>query len=275
MNELRGFVSDNEKISIRNQCELLDMNRSNYYYHPREEKPENLHFMRLMDEFWLKHPTYGVLQMQDFLTSQGYRANHKRVRRLLRKMGIMAIYPKKNLSKLGNAKYIRPYLLRNLTVDRPNQVWAVDITYIPMEKGFMYLTAIIDLYSRYVVGWDISNSLDAIHSLDVLKKAIKTHGSPEIINSDQGSQFTSALWTEYLDNAEIKVSMDGKGRAIDNIFIERLWRTVKQDHVYLYPAQDGWELYQGLNEFFTEYNTKKTHQGIGRKIPIMVYQQSA
>lgn len=274
MNELKGFVSDNEKLSIRKQCELLDMNRSNYYYQPREEKPENLHFMRLMDEFWLKHPTYGVLQMQDFLMSIGYLVNHKRVRRLLRKMGIMAIYPKKNLSKLGNAKYIRPYLLRNLSVDRPNQVWAIDITYIPMEKGFMYLTAIIDLYSRYVVGWDISNSLEAIHSLDVLKKAIKAHGAPDIINSDQGSQFTSALWTEYLDNTEIKVSMDGKGRAIDNIFIERLWRTVKQDHVYLYPAQDGWELYQGLNEFFTEYNTKKTHQGIGRRIPLMVYQQS-
>lgn len=236
MNELRGFISDNEKISIRKQCELLDMNRSNYYYQPREEKPENLHFMRLMDEFWLKHPTYGVLQMQDFLMSIGYLVNHKRVRRLLRKMGIMAIYPKKNLSKLGNAKYIRPYLLRNLSVDRPNQVWAIDITYIPMEKGFMYLTAIIDLYSRYVIGWDISNSLEAIHSLDVLKKAIKAHGAPDIINSDQGSQFTSALWTEYLDNTEIKVSMDGKGRAIDNIFIERLWRTVKQDHVYLYPA---------------------------------------
>jgi len=275
MNELKSFVSDREKISIRKQCELLEMNRSNYYYQPRPEKPENLHFMRLMDEFWLAHPTYGVLQMQDFLRGKGYSVNHKRVRRLLRKMGVMAIYPKKNLSKLGNAKYIRPYLLRNLTIERPNQVWAVDITFIPMKKGFMYLTAIIDLYSRYVVGWDISNSLEATCSFEVLKKAIKTHGTPEIINSDQGSQFTSALWTEYLDKAEIKVSMDGKGRAIDNIFIERLWRTVKQDHVYLYPAQNGWELYQGLNEFFTEYNTKKTHQGIGRRIPLTVYQQCA
>lgn len=275
MSELKSFISDNEKLSIRKQCELLEMNRSIYYYQPRAEKQENLHFMRLMDEFWLKHPTYGVLQMQDFLRSQGYSVNHKRVRRLLRKMGIMAIYPKKNLSKLGNAKYIRPYLLRNLTIERPNQVWAIDITYIPMEKGFMYLTAVIDLYSRYVVGWDISNSLEAIHSLELLKKAIATHDAPDIINSDQGSQFTSALWTEYLDNTEIKVSMDGKGRAIDNIFIERLWRTVKQDHVYLYPAQDGWELYQGLNEFFTEYNTKKTHQGIGRRIPLTVYQQCA
>lgn len=275
MSELRSFISDSEKLSIRKQCELLEMNRSNYYYQPREEKPENLHFMRLMDEFWLGHPTYGVLQMQDFLRGKGYFANHKRVRRLLRKMGILAIYPKKNLSKLGSAKYIRPYLLRNLNIERPNQVWAIDITYIPMEKGFMYLTAIIDLYSRYVVGWDISNSLEATHSLEVLKRAIKIHGAPEIINSDQGSQFTSALWTDYLDNAEIKVSMDGKGRAIDNIFIERLRRTVKQDYVYLHPAQNGWELYQGLKDFFIEYNTMKTHQGIGRKIPLTVYQQCA
>ena len=275
MNQLRSFVSDREELSIRKQCELLELNRSIYYYQPRPEKPENLYFMRLMDEFWLKHPTYGVLQMQDFLRSQGYSVNHKRVRRLLRKMGIMAIYPKKNLSKLGNAKYIRPYLLRNLSVERPNQVWAIDITYIPMEKGFMYLTAIIDLYSRYVVGWNISNSLEATHSLEVLEKAIKIHGAPEIVNSDQGSQFTGALWTEYLDKAEIKISMDGKGRAIDNIFIERLWRTVKQDYVYLNPAQNGWELYQGLNNFFIDYNTKKTHQGIGRKIPLMVYKQCA
>ncbi|UWZ79755.1 IS3 family transposase [Geoalkalibacter halelectricus] len=275
MKELRSFISDSEMLSIRKQCELIDMNRSIYYYKPCAEKPENLHYMRLMDEFWLKHPTYGVLQMQDFLKGKGYSVNHKRVRRLLRKMGIMAIYPKKNLSKLGHASYIRPYLLRNLTIERPNQAWAIDITYIPMEKGFMYLTAIIDLYSRYVVGWDISNSLEATHSLEVLKKAIKTHGAPEIINSDQGSQFTSALWTNYLDNAEIKVSMDGKGRAIDNIFIERLWRTVKQDYVYLHPAQNGWELHQGLKDFFIRYNTKKTHQGIGRRIPLMVYQQCA
>jgi len=275
MKELRSFISDNEKLNIRSQCNLIDMNRSNYYYQPRGESEENLHFMRMMDEFWIDHPTYGVLQMQDFLRGKEYWVNHKRVRRLLRKMGIMPIYPKKNLSKLGKTKYIRPYLLRNLSITRPNQVWAIDITYIPMEKGFMYLTAIIDLYSRYVVGWDLSNSLEAIHPLEVLKKAIQTHGAPEIINSDQGSQFTSAIWTEYLDPSEIKVSMDGKGRVIDNIFIERLWRTVKQDYVYLHPAQNGLELYQGLKQFFNEYNTKKTHQGIGRKIPLQVYQQCA
>jgi putative transposase len=275
MKELRSFVSNNEKLSIRNQCELLEINRSSLYYQLKEEKPENLCYMRLMDEYWLQHPTYGVLQMQDFLRSKGLQVNHKRVRRLLRLMGIMAIYPQKNLSKLGNAEYIRPYLLRNLTIERPNQVWAIDITYIPMKNGFMYLTAIIDLYSRYVVAWDISNSLEATNALEVLKKAIQDHGTPEIINSDQGSQFTSALWTNYLEFAEIKISMDGKGRAIDNIFIERLWRTVKQDYVYINPPENGWELYQGLKNFFEHYNTQKTHQGLGRRIPIMIYQQCA
>jgi len=273
MKELISFMSDKEKLSIRHQCDLLGVNRSSYYYEPQQEKPENLYYMRLMDEYWLEHPTYGVLQMQDYLHGLGYGVNHKRVRRLLRLMGIMAIYPKKNLSKLGNAKYIRPYLLRNLTIECPNDVWAIDITYIPMKKGFMYLTAIIDIFSRYVVGWDISNSLDATHALAVLKKALKSHGTPEIINSDQGSQFTSALWTDYLDSAKIKVSMDGKGRAIDNIFIERLWRTVKQDYIYLHPPQNGVELYVGLKHFFEAYNTRKYHQGIGRKTPYSLYEQ--
>jgi putative transposase len=231
--------------------------------------------MRKMDEHYLKHPTAGVLRMQDFLFSIGFLVNHKRVRRLIRKMGLMAIYPKRNLSKLGLAKYIRPYLLKGLTIDRPNQVWAIDITYIPMAKGFMYLTAIIDLYSRFVVGWDISNTLDSECSLDVLKRAISQHGKPEIINSDQGSQFTCKLWIDYLESNDIKISMDGKGRAIDNIFIERLWRSVKYDHVYLYPANNGKELYNGLQEYFDYYNHKQTHQGIGRRIPIELFKPAA
>jgi len=227
--------------------------------------------MRLLDEHYLKHPTYGVLQMQDYLLSEGLKVNHKRVRRLLRKMGIMAIYPKKNLSKLGNAKYIRPYLLKNLEIVHSNQVWAIDITYIPMAKGFMYLTAIIDVYSRFIVGWNISNSLDAENCLLVLKDAIKQNGKPEIINSDQGCQFTSVLWIEYLENQGIKISMDGKRRAIDNIFIERFWRTVKQDYIYISPIENGLELYQGLKEFIEHYNYHKTHQGIGRVTPISLY----
>lgn len=275
MKELMDCISNNEKLSIRHQCELIGVNRSSIYYHPHGESDENLEIMRKMDQEHLTHPTYGVLQMQDFLEQEGFMINHKRIRRLLRLMGIMAIYPQRNLSKLGHAKYIHPYLLKGLKITHPNQVWAIDITYIPMARGFMYLTAIIDLYSRFVVGWDVFNSLDAENSMMVFERAKAQYGKPEIINSDQGSQFTCALWTAYLEKNGIKISMDGKGRAIDNIFIERLWRTVKQDYVYLYPASDGLELYQGLEEFFTYYNTRKTHQGIRRQIPIKRYQQVA
>ena len=273
--ELQGYIAEDKHISIRHQCEMVGVNRSSVYYDPVGESQENLQLMRLMDEHHLEHPTEGVLQMQDFLFLCGFLVNHKRVRRLLRRMGVMAIYPKRNLSKLGNAKYIRPYLLRNLKIDHPNHVWAIDITYIPMAHGFMYLTAIIDVYSRFVVGWDVFNSLDAENSLEVLKRAIAIYGKPEIINSDQGSQFTCALWTEYVEDAGIKISMDGKGRAIDNIFIERLWRTVKQDYVYLHPAENGLGLYSGLRTFFGYYNTQKSHQGIGRITPEQLYGKAA
>jgi len=270
-----SYIAQDETISIRRQCELVEVCRSNVYYKTAEESEENLMLMRMLDEHYLDHPTYGVLQMQDFLFLCGFIVNHKRVRRLLRKMGLMAIYPKRNLSKLGCAKYIRPYMLKGLKAVRPNQVWAVDITYIPMTGGFMYLTAIIDLYSRYVVGWDIFNTLDAENTLEVFKQAVATHGKPEIINSDQGSQFTCALWTEYVEKAEVKISMDGKGRAIDNIFIERLWRTVKQDYVYLHPVDNGTLLFIGLKDFFDTYNNRKPHQGIGRISPVQLYKIAA
>ena len=276
MKEIMGYITENEKISIRRQCELVEICRSSVYYKYGEESEENLELMRLMDEHYLDHPTYGVLQMQDFLFLCGFIANHKRVRRLLRKMGLMAIYPKRNLSKLGNAKYIRPYLLRGKKAERPNHIWAVDITYIPMTGGFMYLTAIIDLYSRYIVGWDIFNTLEADNTLCVLKQAIARYGKPDIINSDQGSQFTCALWIEYVEKEEkIKISMDGKGRAIDNIFIERFWRTVKRDYVYLHPVDNGTDLFVGLKGFMDHYNNKKPHQGIGRISPIQLYKVAA
>jgi len=210
MKEVYSYIEENEKISIRGQCELLEVNRSTVYYKPVPESEENLAIMRLMDEHHLEHPTHGVLQMQDYLLSLSFIVNTKRVRRLLRLMGIMAIYPKRNLSKLGLAKYIRPYLLKGLEITGPNHVWAVDITYIPMFNGFMYLTAIIDLYSRYIVGWDIFNSLAAENTLEVLKQAIAMHGKPKIINSDQGSQFTSYDFTNILKSHNIKISMDGK-----------------------------------------------------------------
>lgn len=275
MKERKEMIKPNNRLSIRRQCELASVNRSNIYYKPAEETEENLFIMRLMDKHYLNYPTHGVLQIQDFLYTKELKVNHKRVRRLLRKMGIMAIYPKKDLSRLGNAKYIYPYLLKGFVVNRPNQVWEIDITYIAMKHGFMYLTAIIDLYSRFVVAWDISNSLDAENALSVLKQAIKQHGEPEIINSDQGSQFTCSLWIEYLKEKQIKISMDSKGRALDNIFIERLWRTVKQDYVYLNPAEDGIELYKGLKGFFEYYNYQKTHQGIGRIRPVELYKKAS
>lgn len=275
MKTLMECVSDQASLSKRKQCDLLGINRSSLYIKPAGEKQENLDIMQKMDEHHLKHPTAGVLRMQDYLFTLGLVVNHKRIRRLLRLMGIMAIYPKRNLSKLGLAKYLRPYLLKGLVINRPNQVWAIDITYIPMKKGFMYLTAIIDLYSRYVVAWNISNTLEAECSLEVLKNAISAHGNPEIVNSDQGSQFTCELWTAYLEEQNIKISMDGKGRALDNIFIERLWRSVKYDWVYLNPASDGIELFQGLREYFDYYNHHQAHQGIDRRVPVDLFKPAA
>lgn len=275
MKELILYIAKDKHISIRRQCELLNISRSRLYYEPMGESQENLHLMRLMDEEFLDHPTHGVLQMQDFLLALGFVVNEKRIRRLLRKMGIMAIYPGRNLSRLGQARYIRPYLLRGLSIDKANQVWEIDITYIPMKRGFMYLTAIIDVYSRYVVGWDIFNSLDAENTLKVLKRAVSKHGRPGIINSDQGSQFTCSLWTEWVENQNTLISMDGRGRATDNIYIERLWRTVKRDYIYIYPCDNGTELFKGLKMFFDYYNNIKRHQGIGRCIPASLYTNAA
>lgn len=275
MKERLQMLKAEADLSLRCQCDLVGVNRSSFYYQPLGESEQNLKIMRLMDEHYLNHPTEGVLRMRNYLCSLGIVANHKRVRRLLRLMGLMAIYPKKNLSKLGLKKYIRPYLLRDLDINRPNQVWAIDITYVPIKNGFLYLTAIIDLYSRYVVGWGISNTLDAAFSLGVLKDATARHGKPEIVNSDQGSQFTCHLWTDYLETNHIKISMDGKGRATDNAFIERLWRSVKYDYVYIKVPSDGLELYKGLKAYFDYYNHWLCHQGIENKIPSNLYYQKA
>ena len=260
-------------LSIRKQCELLKIHRSRIYYRPLGEKPENLKIMRLMDEHALEHPAEGVMSMHYMLGRKGYHVNVKRVRRLLRKMGLMAIYPKRMLSKPGQITHIRPYLLRDMEINRANQVWSIDITYIPMAKGFMYCTAIIDVYSRKIVGWGISNSLEARWCIDVLQQAIETHGSPDIINSDQGSQFTSALWTSTLDQMGIRISMDGKGRAIDNRWIERFWRTLKYKYIYLNPPEDGLELYQGVDYYINYYNEEKVHHTV-KEIPSERYKRS-
>lgn len=265
------LIDRQHSLSIRKQCQVLSVNRSSLYYAPLGEKQENLEIMRIMDEHYLKHPTEGTIRIQDMLFTLGFVVNIKRIRRLLRLMGLMAIYPKRNLSKLGLKKYIHPYLLKGMDINRPNQVWAIDITYIPMKNGFLYLTAIIDVYSRYIVGWGLSNTLEADASLAVLNQAIIDHGKPEIINSDQGSQFTCEQWVEYMKEQDIRISMDGKGRAIDNIFIERFWRTLKFDYVYLHPATDGLELYQGIKQFMHYYNHELHHQGIDRMIPAERY----
>lgn len=273
MSERVQLVSRTRQLSVRKQCNLLNIHRSRLYYRPLGERPENLKIMRIMDEHVIKHPAEGVRSLQLMLEQKGYQVNVKRVRRLLRKMGHMAIYPRKMLSKLGQGEYIRPYLLRGLDVGQANQVWSVDITYIPMAKGFMYCTAIIDVYSRKIVGWGISNCLDAPWCLGVLKEAIATHGKPQIINSDQGSQFTSALWTTYVEEQQIKVSMDGKGRATDNRWIERFWRTLKYNHIYLNPAEDGLELYQGIETYIQYYNEEKVHHTT-KEIPQTRYMKS-
>jgi len=225
------LIEKQSSLSTRSQSKLLSICRSSLYVSAKGESDENLEVMRLLDAHHLAHPTKGVLQMQDYLGNEGLRVNVKRVRRLMRLMGIEAHYPKRNLSKLGHASYVRPYLLKGLKISHSNQVWALDITYIPIKRGFMYLSAVIDLYSRYVVGWQLSNSLEAASQVALINDCIDAHGKPEIINSDQGSQYTSAEWIECLEGHDIMISMDGRGRATDNAFIERLWRTVKQEYV--------------------------------------------
>lgn len=274
MKELISLVNPEAQLSIRKQCEILEISRSSLYYKPVGESSENLHLMSIMDRLFVDDPTLGVLGMQDELGQIGMFFNNKRIRRLMRKMGLDPIYPKKNLSRLGLAKYIHPYLLRGLSIVRPNQVWAIDITYVPMKNGFMYLTAIIDLYSRYIVGWQISNSLEKETQTEVLQQAINRYGKPEIVNSDQGSQYTSEHWISFLQKNGIRISMDGKGRATDNAFIERWFRTIKQKHIYLHPAKNGLELYQGVAKFVKKYNARP-HQGIDRKRPDQLYLKAA
>lgn len=263
----------NSPLSIRKQCELMNISRSSLYYKPLGEKPENLEIMKIMDKHILEEPTAGVLTMQSMLLDQGIKAGYERVRRLMRKANIRAIYPRRHLTVLGEKKYVYPYLLKGLEINRANQVWEIDITYIPMKKGFMYLTAIIDVYSRAIMAWGLSNTLDAQASLEVVKQAIKTHGRPEILNSDQGSQFTCLQYVELLKKENIKISMDGKGRALDNIYIERFWRTIKYQHIYLNPAEDGITLYRGIKKWVERYHNRN-HQGINQK-PIEKYKNAA
>ena len=274
MNERKTYVDPSQSLSIRRQCELLDVPRSTVYYKGVGESKENLRLMAAMDRLFTDDPTLGVLGMQDELGELGMDYNVKRIRRLLRKMGVEPIYPKRNLSKLGHAKYVHPYLLRHLTITRPNQVWAIDITYVPMKRGFMYLTAIIDLYSRYLVGWQLSNTLEKENQTALLRETIAIYGKPEILNSDQGAQYTCAHWVDCLNELGIRISMDGKGRATDNAIIERWFRTIKQKYIYLNPPQTGLSLFHGVRKFVDKYNHRR-HQGINRKKPVELYHRAA
>jgi len=227
--------------------------------------------MKEIDKEHVEHPTKGVIGMRDHLLLQGFHIGIKKVRRLMRKMAIHAVYPKPSLSKLGNISYKQPYLLRDLQIVRKNQVWSTDITYIPMRRGFMYLYAIIDVYSRYIVAWGLYNTLEAENAIEVLNRAIEQYGAPEIINSDQGSQYTCAAWIDACRLHNIAVSMDGRARCLDNVWIERFWRTIKQEYIYLNPMDNGTELRDGIRGYIEYYNNKRSHQGIDHQLPITLY----
>ncbi len=264
-------VSD-AQLSTRRQCELLGLNRASFYYRNKPETPENIKLMRLIDEEYTLHPFYGYRKMTQFLHRRGFGVNHKRVARLMSKLGLAAIYPKPNLSKPGKNHLIYPYLLCDIEIQRVNQVWATDITYIRMKDGFLYLLAIMDWYSRFVIEIEISNSLEAGSFAGCLQRAVGGLAQPEIFNSDQGSQFTAAGWLEVLHNNNIAISMDGRGRCFDNIMVERLWRSVKYEEVYLKDYRDGWEAADGLTNYFGFYNYERPHQSLGYRTPAEVYQ---
>jgi putative transposase len=257
-------------IPIYRQCELLGLSRSGYYYCPQEESPLNLHLMSLMDEQYTKMPFYGVEKMTEWLIRQGFMVNPKRVRRLLRLMGLEAIYPKKRLSIPAEIYKKYPYLLRDLAIEWPDQVWCADITYIRMMHGFLYLVAIMDWYSRSVLSWRLSNTLDAGFCVDALDEALRK-GRPEIFNTDQGVQFTSAEFTGRLETAGVRISMDGRGRVFDNIMIERLWRSVKQEEVYIKSYETVRDARDGLARYFHLYNTERLHEALGYRTPHEVY----
>jgi putative transposase len=258
-------------LSISEQCRLMTLSRSSYYYKPRPIKPEDLKIMRLIDELYLKHPCWGSRSMRNHLRRLGYKVNRKYIQRLMRLMGIEAIYPKPRTSRPYFANKVYPYLLRDLTIARPNQVWTADITYIPMSRGFMYLVAIMDWFSRKVLSWRISNSLDTYFCVEALQEALGRYGPPEIFNTDQGVQFTSEAFTSQLKASGIRISMDGRGRVQDNIFIERFWWTLKYQYLYLNSFDTGSQLREGLKEWIVFYNRERSHQSLSRLTPDEVY----
>ena len=269
------MVTRTEPLSIIRQCELLDLPRSTFYHVPKPVSEADLALMKLIDRCHMELPFYGSRRIVDWLGDEGYLVSRKRVQRLMRTMGIVAVYPKKNLSRANQAHRVYPYLLRNLNIDRPNQVWATDITYLPMARGFVYLVAVIDWYSRRVLSWRLANTLDSQFCVDALEDAIAKFGAPEIFNTDQGSQFTSEEFIGALKREEIQISMDGKGRWLDNVFVERLWRSVKYEEVYLKAYDNVGHARQSLDTYFRFYNEKRRHQSLDRQTLDSVYYQTA
>jgi len=258
-------------LSIVNQCRLLNISRSCFYYKQMPIKARDLELMQLIDEQYLKTPSWGSRSMRNHLRRLGYKVNRKKVQRLMRLMGLEAIYPKPKTSRPHPQHKVYPYLLRNLNIERPNQVWAADITYIPMNRGFMYLVAVMDWHSRKVLSWQLSNTLDTDFCIQAVEEAISRFGAPEIFNTDQGTQFTATAFTDLLKAHNVSISMDGRGRVQDNIFIERLWWTLKYQYLYLWSFDNGSQLRQGLGKWFEFYNTERSHQALDNLTPDEVY----
>lgn len=266
------MIEKSNRLSIRKQCKLLGITRSNYYYVETEMDKEEYTLLEEIDRQYLDHPFYGSRKMTQVLKRKGIPVGRDRVRRLMRTLGIKAIYPQKQRLSIGNKEHkIYPYLLNSINIDRPNKAWAADITYIPLKKGFMYLVAIIDLYSRFVISWKLSNTMDTDFCVEVLNEALSI-ATPEYFNTDQGSQFTSIRFTEILKSRGIKISMDGKGRMLDNIFIERFWRSLKYEEVYLKHYEKVSECKEGIAEYMKFYNYKRVHQSLSYRVPSEVYQ---
>jgi putative transposase len=267
------WIGTTDEVAIVRQCELAGVSRATVYAkkNPRPDNEQDMLLRRLIDEAYTQHPFYGTRRMVIHLGKAGHVVNRKRVQRLMREMGLVGMAPGPNTSRKHPEHKVYPYLLRGMPIVRPNQVWSTDITYIRLANGFVYLTAVIDWYSRRVLSWRISNSMEATFCVDCVEEALRDHGKPEIFNSDQGSQYTSAAFTGVLEREGIQISMDGRGRVFDNIFVERLWRNVKYEDVYLKGYATIGELMLGLTEYFAFYNSERPHQALGNKTPNVVY----
>ena len=266
-------MPDHNQLSVSEQCSLLNIARSSFYYQSKGPSEEDLILARLIDEQYMKTPFYGSCRMTIVLQKLGYNVNRKRVQRLMRELGIEAIYPKPNLSKSNSEHQVYPYLLKGLAIKRSNQVWCTDITYLPVLQGHFYLVSIMDWFSRKVLSWSISNTLEVTFCVESLEKTIAYYGTPEIFNSDQGSQFTANRFTDILKDKDIQISMDGKGQCYDNIFIERLWRSLKYELIYIKPFEDGVHLLSEVNEWFRWYNDERPHQSLDYRTPDEVYKE--